>query len=319
MRISSQRRAALLLVAAIGVANSAAQGAEVTVQNDSLTGGDQGIIQAGFDAGESGAAWLTSPCAGDIVAVQVFWRSTTGTAGQSLEDSITIFDGGAFPTPGPQLEIIEGPVMTDGVFNEFRFLDENMVIPLIVPVTNGQTFVVSFRFFNDPDPGAGPSLVNDVDGCQAGKNTIDAVGIGWISSCLLGVTGDWIIRAVVDCQEVAAPGSVPNGEDPDPPLLMSKVGDGQLQLTWSSSCAAGDDNYEIYEGFIPAWYSHFRKVCETANDTMFTFAPDQFDRYYLVVPTNDALALEGSYGLANPGGERPQGGNACHDRVVSCP
>ena len=75
--------------------------AEMTIQNDTLAAGGTGNIQAGFVAGESAAAWLTSPCAGDIVAVQVFWRSVIGTAPQSIEDSITIFDEGIFPNPGP--------------------------------------------------------------------------------------------------------------------------------------------------------------------------------------------------------------------------
>ncbi len=205
MRRVTIRRSALLLAAsalAIGALPSPAPATEVTVQNDSLSGGSLGEIQAGFVAGESAAAWLTSPCDGNVVAAQVFWRSVTGTAPQSLEDSITIFNGGAFPTPGAVLALIEGPVMTDSVINEFRYLDENQTLPLSVPVTNGQVFIVSFKFFNTPNPALGPSVVNDIDGCQAGKNTIDAQGIGWISSCVLGVTGDWVIRAVVECGDL---------------------------------------------------------------------------------------------------------------------
>ncbi len=177
---------------------SHALGEEVTVQNDSLSKGDLGNIQVGFVAGESAAAWLTSPCDGNIVAVQVFWRSFFGTEPPSLEDSIKIFDGGSFPFPGTLLEILEGPVMTDNVINEFRYLDENQTIPLIVPIANAQVFVVSFKFFNTPPP-LGPSVVTDIDGCQAGKNAIDAQGLGWVSSCFLGVTGDFVIRAVVEC------------------------------------------------------------------------------------------------------------------------
>ncbi len=184
---------------------------ETTVQNDSLAGGDQGTIQAGFIAGESAAAWLTSPCNGNIVAVQVFWRSLIGGSPPSLEDSITIFDGGVFATPGSVLlnsgvqpaEIL-GPVMTDGVINEFRFLDENMVIPLSVPVLANDVFVVSFKFLNTPSPVLGPSVVTDSDGCQTGKNGVFAVPGGWFGACLLGVTGDFVIRAVVDCNPTQA-------------------------------------------------------------------------------------------------------------------
>ena len=100
---------------------------EVTVQNDSVVDFSRVTIQAGFDPGESAAAWLISPCEGNIVAVQVFWRSLRGGALPSLEHSITIFSGGLFPVPGPVLNngiapfqpaILEGPVMTDGVLNE---------------------------------------------------------------------------------------------------------------------------------------------------------------------------------------------------------
>jgi hypothetical protein len=309
-----------MVVAMIGVAASAAQAAEVVVQNDSLIAGAGGVIQAGFDPGESAAAWLTSPCNGNIVAAQVFWRSLTGTEPQSIEESITIFDGGVFPLPGTLLASIEGPFMTDSVINEFRYLDENLTIPLIVPVTTGQTFVVSFKFLNDPSPSVGPSLVNDVDGCQGGRNTIDAVGLGWVSSCLLGVTGDWVIRAVVDCQAVVSgPGSVPNGGDTlGQPLRIARVAGGQLMLTWDESCSTSDDDYEIYHGFMGAYYSHFSKLCSTGGATTATFSPDMFDRYYLVVPRDGTQ--EGSYGRDSARDERPQGGGACLGQgTVTCP
>lgn len=317
------QRTCLILAVTICLAISLAGAAETTVRNDTLVEGGTGNIQAGFVPTESAAAWLTSPCAGDIVAVQVFWRSVIGTTPQSIEDSITIFNGGIFPQPGPVLETIVGPVMTDAVFNEFRFLDENMVIPLIVPVSNGQEFVVSFKFLNAPNQTIGPSVVDDDDGCQNGKNALHASIAGqlfWFSSCALGVQGDWIIRAIIDCQEGSGPGSTPNGGDaPGTPLLMDRLGNGDLQLTWSPSCSDGDDDYEIYQGLMGVYPSHFRKICTTDNATTTTFSPDNFDRYYLVVPTNGSL--EGSYGRDSQGNERVQGGNACHVQppLLSCP
>src|SRR5262245_53498864 len=88
--------------------------AEIVVQNDSVVEGSTAAIQAGFVAGESAAAWLTTPCDGNIVAVQVFWRSLTGTTGISIEDSITIYNGGTFPNPSGVAAELLGPVMTDG-------------------------------------------------------------------------------------------------------------------------------------------------------------------------------------------------------------
>ena len=147
--------------------------AEVTVKNDTFVSGGPAAVQVGFIAGESAAAWLTAPCTGTIVAVQVAWLSQTGGTGQSLEESITIFSAGTFPTPGPVMmnssnnapAILEGPVMTDGAMNEFRFMDDQNAIPLSVNVTQGQVFVVSFKFANSPSPSNGPSVITD-QGCQ---------------------------------------------------------------------------------------------------------------------------------------------------------
>ena len=82
--------------------------------------------------------------------------------------------------------------MSDGFLNEF-------VLPVPVVVQQGSTYVVSLEFDHAPLP-TGPSVVTDLDGCQSGKNGIYAIPPGaWFSSCALGVTGDFAIRAVVEC------------------------------------------------------------------------------------------------------------------------
>lgn len=179
---------------------------EVTVQNDSLVDGGTSTVQSGFVAGEIGAAWLTSPCTGTIVAIQVFWRSQSGTFPQQFGDSIRVFsDTGNFPTPGTELMggTLIAPLMNDGVINEFRFLDDDLVIPVSVPVLDQQTVAITFEFDQTPEP-LGPSLNTDTDGCQSGRNSLFAIPGGWLDSCLLGVSGDFIIRAVVDCPDAGS-------------------------------------------------------------------------------------------------------------------
>jgi len=186
----------------LSVVAATASAAEVTVQNDSLTDFSAGVVQAGFVTNEKGASWLTSPCTGNIVAAQIFWRSLTGVSGKILGGSIDIHRAGTYPIPGILAEQIAGPLLTDGVINEYRYLDDNSTIPLSVPVTANETFVVAYRFSETPT-GAGPSLVNDINGIQGGRNAIYANLGGtfiWFASETLGVTGDWVIRAVVDCQ-----------------------------------------------------------------------------------------------------------------------
>ncbi len=195
----------LLLVTTLAVNRTFA--AEVIVQNDSLVDGNSGTPCHCFVSGESVAAWLTSPCDGDIVAVQVFWRSLFGGGPSSTEMGISIFGDGTFPTPGAVLvnkdnspAVITAPTLSDGVLNEFRHLDAAQTIPLGVPVTSGETFVVSLEVFNQSSGSPfTPTFVYDLDGCQANRNAVDVIPGGWLDACLLGVTGDWMIRAVVEC------------------------------------------------------------------------------------------------------------------------
>jgi len=175
---------------------------EVVVQNDSVVDLGEAVIVGDFIAGEHAGARLTSPCDGTIVAVQILWLEGTPGHGQSLEEAIHIYDDGAFPTPGTELALLEGPVMTPGYWNEFRYLDEAQTIPINVPVTIGQSFFVTLEFYNPTDVGnGGPSVVRDTDGCQASSNVLYGdIGGGWnwYDFCLL-ITGDLAIRAIIDC------------------------------------------------------------------------------------------------------------------------
>jgi hypothetical protein len=84
--------------------------------------------------------------------------------------------------------------MVDGALNEF-------IVPFPIAVEQNQTFVVSLKFLEAPPLIVGPSLVSDNDGCQTGKNGIFAIPGGWTNSCSFGLSGDFVIRAVVDCED----------------------------------------------------------------------------------------------------------------------
>lgn len=163
------------------------------VQNDSITTvNPMGSIQAGFVANESAAAWLDSPCDGDLIALQVLWLSATGGAPQSLEQAIRVYEPGVFPEPGPMLLDLPGPLMNDGFFNEFP-------VPVPLAVNMNDVFVVEFEFLNSPGP-LGPSVVTDSNGCQQTKNSLFAIPPSlWFQACSLGLGGDFAIRAVVNC------------------------------------------------------------------------------------------------------------------------
>ncbi|MEO5626180.1 MAG: hypothetical protein ABIQ70_09260 [Dokdonella sp.] len=189
-----------LVLAFAGNANAT----EVTVKNDSLANNAGGAIILGFAAGEGAASWLTSPCDGNIVAAQVFWRSQFGGAPLVVEDSIDFYRSGTFPVPGALAQQILGPQLTDGVFNEYRYLDENNTIPFSVPVLQNETFVLAFTYAEGASDLSQPSLVVDQDGIQSGRNALYGdVGFGpeWRASNdpLVGIHGDWALRAVINC------------------------------------------------------------------------------------------------------------------------
>ncbi|MEX0877019.1 MAG: GC-type dockerin domain-anchored protein [Phycisphaerales bacterium] len=198
----TQIRTAVICAAGLltSVFGSMAIADEVTVRNDSLQDGGTVAICPCFVAGEEAAVWLTSPCDGEIVAIQIFWRSLGGGAQVSLEDSIIVYEAGNFPNPGPIKDSFDAPALSDGGLNEFRYEDENQTIPISIPVEQGEEFVVSLRFFNTNNTNPSlPSVVADTSGCQQGKNTVKVNGQFWASACDLGVSGDWVIRAVIDC------------------------------------------------------------------------------------------------------------------------
>lgn len=208
------------VVATLALA-TASQATETVVLNDSTLAGTPSTVANLFLAGEETASWLTATCTGDIVAAQIYWASQFGGAPSQLEQSISFYGPGVYPAASAPLlnqgganAIVSGPTLVDGIINEFRFLDPPTdSVAIQIPVTSGQTFVLGIEFLNQSSGNAfAPSVTYDQDGCQANTNTVDVLPGGWTDACLAGVTGDWVIRAVIDCD--------------DPPVLVPASGDG---------------------------------------------------------------------------------------------
>ncbi len=202
---------AAIVLAACGL--SFAQ--EVTVRNDSFESGQSAVIVGGFIPGEQAGVRLTSPCNGAIVAVQIGWLQGESfpPPAPSLERAIHIYDGSSFPTPGAEMQLLEAPLLSPGALNEFRFIDEKNSIPLNVPVSAGQQFYVCLEFDNANNPNNGDaSVFRDLNGCQSGKNVIFAPNLGgWINICTL-ISGDFVIRAVVECDALNGACCLPSGD-----------------------------------------------------------------------------------------------------------
>jgi len=163
------------------------------------TGGGQ-IVCPCFVEGEEGGSVFTAPTEHypiEILRVGIGWGSQFGGSPQSLESAINIYAAG-LPNPGAPIFSLPGPVMTDGVINEFNL--EPIAGEIII---NSGAFTVTLEFLNNNagDPWA-PSMVHDGNGCQAAKNVVYAIPGGWFDACVLGVTGDWVVFVVyrqADC------------------------------------------------------------------------------------------------------------------------
>jgi hypothetical protein len=196
---------ALLAVPAI-VVPEPGRAAETVVSNDTLAAVADGVPCNCFAAGNRAAAWLSPPCRGDLVGVQVLWRSPGGGSSPATEQTIVVAGPAGFPVAGLALEtrggapaVIEAPVLVDGEINELRFLDAARTQPLRVPVASGRLVVVALEFANaTATPALPATLVYDTDGCAGGRNAIFGDG-AWQDGCRHGLVGDLGIRALIEC------------------------------------------------------------------------------------------------------------------------
>ena len=194
----------------IGCLASSSLGAQVCNENliDNHVGA-QSIAVPGFVAGEEGAAVFEAPAIHypiEILRVQIHWGSQFGGAPQSLEGAIKIYEG-APPSP-TEIFSLAGPVLTDGVINEF----ELSVIPGDKVIDSGP-FMISLALANDSTL-LGPSMVIDGAGCIPGQNYVFAIPGGWTDLCSFGASGNWKI-SVVYCSVL-------------PPLTTFRRGDANL-------------------------------------------------------------------------------------------
>jgi subtilisin family serine protease len=112
-----------------------------------------------------------------------------------------------------------------------------------------------------------------------------------------------------------SPGAVPGGtEAPGPPLTIAKGKGTSIELTWSESCLAIAEDYEIYEGTLGDFGSHEPRFCSTGGATSKLFTPAAGDSYYLVVPRS--ADREGSYGTDSDGMPRSRSDSPCLDQEL---
>ena len=191
---------AALAVMAAAWSTAAPAHAQLTLQNDGFSSGSAGV-QSGFVAGEIGASRFLAPSAGrTLQQVVMFFGGATTTQTVTLH---VWDDTGGTNAPGAML--FEGDFQVMGSDSNLSAIDltgMNVVVPA--------QFRVGIEFQHN----GLPSIARDADGTiAAANNYIMAQGIGWVRSQTLGLTGDWIIRALVSDGGTTGPDAGTTGPD----------------------------------------------------------------------------------------------------------
>lgn len=202
----------------VALSGPSAVAQQFELRNDSLVPGGTVAIQLGFVDNEIGAAVFHTPTSMYplwIKRVQIFWTSIRGNSTNNIQDGILIYRGGG-GTGGLSLVYESDPVqLFDGALNEVNIQDEQVIIQAPAP---DNRLTIGLRFLSGPNGNVNAaSLVTDIDGCQFGRNLIYSVGglfVGWADPCIYGISGDFVIRAIVetvatcypDCDQSSGPG-----------------------------------------------------------------------------------------------------------------
>lgn len=165
---------------------STADAANLELQNDGFVTGMAAGFQAGFVAGEIGAVRLDPPAGGpyQLTAVTLLFGGATTTQNVTL----TVWNDVGADNPGAML--YEGDWTLTGANDAFSVID-----------LSAESIFVSgpFRVGITFQHNGLPSIARDADGTiNAAYNFILAQGFGWVQSNLLGLTGDWVIRATIN-------------------------------------------------------------------------------------------------------------------------
>ncbi len=240
MDASPARRAlSFLFPAFLLLLTSGVSYADTILQNDGYTSGANVGFQGGFVTGEIGASRFLLPGSNPVQLKSVILL--LGGASTQVTITLHVWDDSSLGND-PGSELYSGDYQLIGSDNNLQQID-----------LSGQSIFVSapFRVGIEFQYDGYPSIARDGDGTiTSNLNYIDASGYGWVQSSLFGITGDWIIRAVV--ADVLSPG----------PVLSSieDVGNdqgGQVRLDFQASSADSPSapqpvlSYEAYRRIDP--------------------------------------------------------------------
>lgn len=157
----------------------------IELKNDGFTSGQVAGFQGGFIVDEIGAVRLDPPGVGPFQVVEI--QLLFGGATTSQNVTLQIWNDNGGPNPGAVVYQADYTLMgSNEAFSSVDLSGNNVYVD--------GSFRVGIQFQHD----GVPSIARDNDGTiKPSHNFIFASGF-WAQSNLYGLTGDWVIRAVVD-------------------------------------------------------------------------------------------------------------------------
>lgn len=214
----------LASLAFLGTSRSAPAGAQVELKNDGFDGMGAAAFEGGFVTGEIAASRFTAPPG--MFRVEKI-RFLFGPGGGLTDVTLRIWDDNATDVI-PGLEHYMGDFMITPSTSALQEID---LLPAGGVVLTG-SFRVGIEFNMDAPPG----IARDTDGTVAmDRNFIRADTIGWKESWELGVSGDWILRAV---------GRTVGGAEPAPEAAPEPPADAPVEPPAEPAAEPGDAGAE---------------------------------------------------------------------------
>jgi hypothetical protein len=207
-RVSRFGGALFAAATCIGMASAA----DVLLKNDRLIEGGTVRPQFGFINNEIGAATYTIPrelFPIRVKQIQIFWQSQFGFDLPSVQEGVYVWRGGMTSNTTNNFILLyeSDPVqMTDGGMNIVDISNDKLDIDAVG--TGPQVLTFGLKFADAP--GGNPlraTLVTDNNGCgctgpfatQVCGQRINPLNssIGWRDGCSFGLSGNFVIRAVI--------------------------------------------------------------------------------------------------------------------------
>jgi hypothetical protein len=187
------------LVLACLCATTAVAHAELELKNDGFVTNGTAGFQSGFDPTEAGASRFVAPAPGrQLLKVQLlFGGGSTATRTITLK----VYDDTA-GTDAPGAELFSADYTltgSDSAMQEINVAGDNITLP------------AQFRVAIVMQHMGAPSIARDADGSITGdKNFLLSTQLGWVKSQVFALTGDWIIRAFISDDGMAAGDGAPD-------------------------------------------------------------------------------------------------------------